>query len=89
MSKQLAGDARARRPNFQRRHYEIVADVIARAKARNSHGSVVDCLLSLEDNFADLFKGDNTNFRPGRFHAACDPNLSQDAARHLHIRRAE
>lgn len=64
--------AGALRPTFQRRHFEAVAKLIARAKLR-PNDSIVECLSDLEQDFADAFKADNANFRPGTFFAACDP----------------
>ena len=68
MTRSCAG---ALRPTFQRRHYEAVAKLIARAKLR-PNDSAAECLSDLEQDFADAFKADNSNFRPGTFFAACD-----------------
>ena len=42
------------RLHFERRHYEAVAKLIARAKQR-PNDSVAECLSDLEQDFADLF----------------------------------
>lgn len=66
------------RPMFQRRQYAAVAKIIARAKLR-PNDCVAECLDDLERDFADAFKTDNSNFRPGTFFAACDPERELDA----------
>ena len=67
------------RVTFQRRHYEAIADIIAKAKHR-PNDTPAECLADLEQDFADLFAADNGNFRPGQFHQACDRG-SQDRQR--------
>jgi hypothetical protein len=74
MTRSSAG---ASRPNFQRRHHEAVAKLIARARLR-PNDSVAECLSDLEHDFADLFASDNGEFRPARFYAACDPETALD-----------
>lgn len=75
------GDVRhARRPFFQKRHYAAIAAVLAKAKQR-PNDNAAECLADLEQDFADLFAADNGEFKPGRFFAACDPNMGDSAPR--------
>ena len=67
------------RTKFQRRHYQAIAEVIARARARAQHNdSPAEVVADLEQEFVDLFRADNGRFSASRFIAAA--NLSRGAA---------
>lgn len=66
----------ARRPLFQRRHYQKLADAIVAAKRRPSD-SVDEAIADLERDLADFFASDNPpddrgrGFNRSTFERAC------------------
>ncbi len=64
----------ATRPNYQRRHYRQVAEIIRAARSRNKSCETAALLLDeIEGEFATLFRSDNANFSAPKFYAAADP----------------
>jgi hypothetical protein len=56
-------------PAFARRHYRVVAAIIARAKAR-PNDSAEEAIGDIEQDLADAFARDNSKFRRTTFHGA-------------------
>jgi len=55
-------------PAFERRHYNVVAAILARAIAREQHSdSTAEALSDLVQDFVDAFRADNPKFQPDRF----------------------
>lgn len=59
------------RAAFQRRHYQAVADIVARAKAR-PNDCAQEAITDLQQDFADFFAGGNGRFDRERFARACE-----------------
>ena len=60
------------RSMFQRRQYQAVADILARAsETAQSDLFAVGLLHELRDSFAAMFKADNDRFSRERFETAC------------------
>lgn len=55
-------------PDFQRRHYQAIADAINRSAQLGEDGEVDLVVLTI---LADLFKRDNPNFNKDKFLTAC------------------
>ena len=51
--------------NFQRRHYQAIADVVRRL-------GDPDCRMDIAMMLADMFLQDNDHFQTDKFLAACD-----------------
>ena len=56
-------------PDFQRRHYQFVADVLR--KSVDKHGYESETAVLIADEFATRFKRDNPNFKVDTFLKAC------------------
>ena len=60
-------------PNFQKRHYEVIANEIRQEVREQEEYSAESMILKrLASNFAQVFKDDNPNFSEQRFLDACD-----------------
>lgn len=56
-------------PDFQKRHYEFVANVLR--KSIEKHGYQSEAAVLIADEFATHFKADNFNFKTDTFLKAC------------------
>lgn len=77
-------------PDFQARHYCAIADALRVARLR-PNDTPQEAISDLIEDLAERFACDNSKFDRAQFLRACDPagkRMSQDAARHAHIRRA-
>ena len=57
-------------PNFQKRHYEMIAAAIRESHGR-AHGAEAQGLENHARDMARAFKRDNPNFRESQFLKAC------------------
>ena len=72
-----------KRATFERRHYQQIAECVRRISAF-PHDEPREVIGDLIEEFCDCFARDNGNFQKATFKRAC---MSQDAARHLEVRR--
>lgn len=54
-------------PRFQQRHYEAIAEVMAKSALETNAYAIATCAKQ----FAAMLKADNPKFNPSKFYNAC------------------
>ena len=70
-----------RRSTFERRHYRSIAEAIKAARARSYDSAAIG---DLQQDLAEMFARDNSNFQRATFNCACSP-LAPDVRQMLDV----
>jgi hypothetical protein len=64
------------RNRFAKRHYEAIATAMQEAIERSTSSEMVSGVYKAAAQMADLFAGDNGEFKRDRFIRACEPGAN-------------
>ena len=67
-----------KRPKFQQRHYEVLAEILREEKDGDNSMETFVTVHNIADQMSDYFERDNIHFDRERFLIACDVYIEED-----------